>query len=274
MTKLRRSESTARVAALLAAVALAVIVASCGHRITGKAASTTASSPAATATSTTSTLAPAAPVTGPHLPPFTPSANVGADCRYPPAADSGKSAAAPTTGKIPTEPAQIGLTIVTNQGRIGLQLANNESPCTVNSFVSLAQQAYFDNTECHRLTTSQALSVLQCGDPKGDGTGGPGYQFANEYPTDQYPPGDPALGQPVVYPRGAVAMANAGPGTNGSQFFMVYRDSLLPPAYTVFGTIEAAGLTILDKVAAAGVSGGGEDGTPATEVTITSARLD
>ena len=124
-----------------------------------------------------------------------------------------------------TDPARIGLTIVTNQGRIGLQLANNESPCTVNSFVSLAQKDYFDNTECHRLTTSHALSVLQCGDPKGDGTGGPGYQFADEYPTDQYPPGDPARSVPVVYPRGTLAMANAGPNTNGSQFFMVYRDS-------------------------------------------------
>jgi peptidyl-prolyl cis-trans isomerase B (cyclophilin B) len=118
------------------------------------------------------------------------------------------------------------------------------------------------------------LSVLQCGDPKGDGTGGPGYQFADEYPTDQYPAGDPALKQPVVYPRGTLAMANAGPGTNGSQFFMVYRDSLLPPAYTVFGTINQAGLAVLDKIAAGGVSGGGDDGTPANEVTITSARRD
>jgi peptidyl-prolyl cis-trans isomerase B (cyclophilin B) len=144
----------------------------------------------------------------------------------------------------------------------------------VNSFVNLAQNAYFDNTDCHRLTTSHALSVLQCGDPKGDGTGGPGYQFVNEYPTDQYPPGDPALQQPVVYPRGTLAMANAGPGTNGSQFFLVYRDSLLPPNYTVFGKINEAGLAVLDKIASAGVSGGADDGQPATEVTITSARRD
>ena len=78
--------------------------------------------------------------------------------------------------------------------------------------------------------------MLQCGDPKGDGTGGPGYQFANEYPTNQYLPDDPALSQPLVYPRGTLAMANAGPGTNGSQFFIVYKDSQLPPNYTVFGT--------------------------------------
>jgi peptidyl-prolyl cis-trans isomerase B (cyclophilin B) len=69
-------------------------------------------------------------------------------------------------------------------------------------------------------------------------------------------------------------MANAGPNTNGSQFFLVYRDSLLPPAYTVFGTINEAGLAVVDKVASAGVSGGGDDGAPADEVTITSARRD
>jgi peptidyl-prolyl cis-trans isomerase B (cyclophilin B) len=173
---------------------------------------------------------------------------------------------------VSTDPARIGMNIVTNRGKIGLQLANNESPCTVNSFVSLAQQKFFDDTQCHRLTTSPGLSVLQCGDPKGDGTGGPGYQFADEYPTDQYPRGDPALKQPVRYPRGTVAMANAGPNTNGSQFFLVYRDSQLPPAYTVFGTIDAAGLATLDKIAAAGVAGGGDDGTPATQVTISSVR--
>ena len=119
--------------------------------------------------------------------------------------------------------------MATSQGNLGLMLANNESPCTVNSFASLIGQKYFDNTKCHRLTTSSSLGVLQCGDPKGDGTGGPGYQFGNEYPTDQYPPNDPKAQQPVVYPRGTLAMANAGPGTNGSQFFLVYKDSELPP---------------------------------------------
>ena len=153
-------------------------------------------------------------------------------------------------------------------------LANNESPCTVNSFASLIGQSYFNNTKCHRLTTSPTLGVLQCGDPKGDGTGGPGYQFANEYPTDQYPPNDPEAQEPVLYPRGTLAMANAGPGTNGSQFFLVYKDSQLPPQYTVFGTIQADGLATLDKIAKAGVAGGGEDGAPAADVTIKSLLLD
>ena len=121
----------------------------------------------------------------------------------------------------------------------------------MNNFVSLAQQGYFDGTPCHRLTTSPTLGVLQCGDPTGAGTGGPGYRFPNEYPTNQYRLTDPALEPPVVYPRGTLAMANAGPGTNGSQFFLVYQDSQLPPTYTVFGTVDETGLAAVDKIAAA-----------------------
>ena len=159
-------------------------------------------------------------------------------------------------------------------GNIGLQLDNGKAPCTVNSFASLAQQGYFDGTTCHRLTTTPQLGVLQCGDPSGTGTGGPGYRFANEYPTNQYRLADPALKTPVMYPRGTLAMANKGSGTNGSQFFLVYADSMLPPTYTAFGTIDATGLATLDKVAAAGVAGAGGDGKPAMDVTIDSVRLD
>lgn len=210
------------------------------------------------------------------LPEFKAPANLGANCQYPAdkAAPAAKPAKPPRTGKVPTDPAQVSASMATSQGNIGLMLANNKSPCTVNSFASLANQHYFNDTKCHRLTTSPSLSVLQCGDPKGDGTGGPGYQFANEYPTDQYPANDPKLKQPVIYPRGTLAMANAGPDTNSSQFFLVYRDSALPPEYTVFGTIQADGLATLDKIAAAGVAGGGEDGPPALDVTITSLLLD
>jgi peptidyl-prolyl cis-trans isomerase B (cyclophilin B) len=242
---------------------------------TTESATETTTSSQATATSTTATSrAPAAPQVG-QLPPFVPSASVGANCQYPSAPDAAsKPRTVPRTGKVPTAPARVDLTMVTNRGTIGLQLANNESPCTVNSFVSLAQHKFFDETDCHRLTTAANLSVLQCGDPKGDGTGGPGYSFADEYPTDQYPPNDPALKKLVKYPRGTVAMANSGPNTNGSQFFMVYRDSQLPPAYTVFGTIDPTGLATLDKIAAAGVAGGRQDGPPATTVTITSVRRD
>jgi peptidyl-prolyl cis-trans isomerase B (cyclophilin B) len=231
--------------------------------------------PSATPTSSPAT---SAPQTGnvPPLPPFQPSANVGANCQYPPSPEpAAKPAKPPRTGKVPTDPATVSVSMVTNQGHIGLMLANNESPCTVNSFASLVGQRYFNDTKCHRLTTSPDLAVLQCGDPKGDGTGGPGYGFANEYPTDQYPPNDPKLRQPVIYPRGTLAMAHSQmPNSNGSQFFLVYRDSQLPPDYTVFGTIQPDGLATLDKIAQAGVAGGGEDGKPAVDVTVTSVLLD
>ncbi len=216
----------------------------------------------------------APPATG-GLPAFKPSANLGSNCQYPASPEpASKKVDAPHSGKVPTNPATVSASMSTNQGNLGLVLDNAKAPCTVNSFASLAQKGYFNDTPCHRLTTSPSLSVLQCGDPTGSGTGGPGYQFANEYPTDQYPPNDPALQQPVVYPRGTLAMANAGPGTNGSQFFLVYKDSQLPPNYTAFGTIDATGLATLDKIAAAGVVGGGQDGKPATDVRIKSILLD
>ena len=255
--------------AVIAVVVITVIHSKNDHK-TNAATSTASTAPATTSASQTGPVPPVAP-----LPPFKPSANLGANCQYPPSQDPAtKPVKPPRTGKVPTDPAQVSASMATSQGNMGLMLANNESPCTVNSFASLIGQKYFDNTKCHRLTTSATLGVLQCGDPKGDGTGGPGYQFANEYPTDQYPPNDPKLDEPVLYPRGTLAMANAGPNTNGSQFFMVYKDSQLPPQYTVFGTIQADGLATLDKIAKAGVAGGGEDGAPASEVLIRSILLD
>lgn len=254
--------------AVVVAVVLTIVNTKHEHKSNTAATTTSSSSPESTT--------PAGPApSAPPLPAFKPSAEVGANCQYPATPEpAAKQVKPPRTGKVPTDPAQVSVSMVTNQGHIGLMLANNESPCTVNSFASLVGQKYFDNTKCHRLTTSPGLGVLQCGDPKGEGTDGPGYQFANEYPTDQYPPNDPKAQEPVLYPRGTLAMANAGPGTNGSQFFMVYKDSQLPPQYTVFGTIQPDGLATLDKIAKAGVAGGGEDGAPATEVTITSVLLD
>lgn len=197
----------------------------------------------------------------------------------------------PADGREPSKPAQpprtegirttgegntdVSVSVETSQGNIGLILHNDDSPCTVNSFLSLASQNYFDDTPCHRLTTSPSLQVLQCGDPSGSGSGGPGYQFANEFPTDQFAADDPAAQEPMTYPRGTLAMANTGqPETNGSQFFLVYGDSVLPPQYTVFGTIDETGLATLDTIAAAGVTGGAADGTPALETTLTSVRMD
>jgi peptidyl-prolyl cis-trans isomerase B (cyclophilin B) len=209
------------------------------------------------------------------LPPFNPPAGLGENCTYSATTDPAvKPVSPPFSGKVPTDPGTVSVTMVTNYGSMGIQLDNGKTPCTVNNFVSLAQKGFFDNTPCHRLTAASGLSVLQCGDPTGQGTGGPGYQFANEYPTNQYTANDPALQQPVLYPRGTVAMANAGPGTNGSQFFLVYRDSQLPPDYTVFGSTDNTGLATLDEIAAAGIADGSTDGRPATPVTIQSIWLD
>jgi peptidyl-prolyl cis-trans isomerase B (cyclophilin B) len=153
----------------------------------------------------------------------------------------------------------VAVTLKTSQGDIPIALNQAEAPCTVQSFVHLATAKFFDSTPCHRMTTTTGLKVLQCGDPTGKGNGGPGYRFK-----DETKPG-------MTYSRGTLAMANSGPNTNGSQFFMVYGDSQLPPNYTVFGTIDAAGLAVLDKVAAGGVTPGQNgpgDGAPVTQVTI------
>ena len=259
------------VVAAIAAVVIAIVNTKHEHKSNTAATTTT---PAASNSHETTPAGPTPPA--PPLPPFKPSASLGANCQYPASPDAAaKPVKPPRTGKIPTDPAQVSASMATSQGNIGLILANNESPCTVNSFASLAGQKWFNDTKCHRLTTSPDLGVLQCGDPKGDGTGGPGYGFGNEYPTDQYAPNDPKLQEAVLYPRGTLAMANSGqPNSNGSQFFMVYKDSKLPPQYTVFGTIQADGLATLDKIAKAGVAGGGDDGPPALDVTITSLRLD
>jgi peptidyl-prolyl cis-trans isomerase B (cyclophilin B) len=131
---------------------------------------------------------------------------------------------------------------------------------------------YFDGTPCHRLTTSESLKVLQCGDPTGLGTGGPGYTINDEPPTSLATDAQSGV---AVYPRGTVAMAKtAAPDSGGSQFFLVYADSQLPPDYTVFGTIGDAGLATLDAIAAAGSdgsSGSPSDGAPVSAVTIQTA---
>lgn len=216
------------------------------------------------------------PTTG-MLPPVKPKPAM-VSCTYTrtgPAA--GKPVVLPHTTGVKTvdNAAHVSVSITTSQGSIGLILEPQESPCTVNSFASLIGQGYFDHTNCHRLTT-EGIKVLQCGDPTGTGSGGPGYQFPNEYPTDHYPAGSPRLAIPVVYPRGTVAMANAGAGTNGSQFFLVYGDSPLPPNYTVFGSIDHTGLATLDKIAAVGEDdrNGPGDGAPKNPVAITGMRLD
>jgi peptidyl-prolyl cis-trans isomerase B (cyclophilin B) len=150
----------------------------------------------------------------------------------------------------------------TNHGRIGLTLNRAEAPCTVQSFIHLAVHRFYDRTICHRLTAYPTLKVLQCGDPTGTGEGGPGYRYKDELPTNLPPaPTDPT-GVRRLYPRGTLAMANAGPDTNGSQFFLVYADSALRPNYTIFGTVDAEGLATLDRIAAGGVAPAPDDPAP------------
>ncbi|RKS77740.1 peptidyl-prolyl cis-trans isomerase B (cyclophilin B) [Motilibacter peucedani] len=150
-------------------------------------------------------------------------------------------------------------TLATNCGDVVLTLDGAKAPRTVNSFAFLAGKKYFDGTACHRLTTS-GIYVLQCGDPSATGSGTPGYSFPDE--------NLPAKTS-TVYKAGTVAMANSGPGTNGSQFFLVYKDSTLGPNYSVFGTITK-GLDVLTKVAGAGSdsSNGEGDGKPNQPVVL------
>jgi peptidyl-prolyl cis-trans isomerase B (cyclophilin B) len=160
-----------------------------------------------------------------------------------------------------TETGDVDVTISTSAGDIGATLDAAAAPCTVNSFLSLADQGYYDDTPCHRLTTA-GIYVLQCGDPSGSGGGGPGYSFPDELTGDE------------KYGGGTLAMANAGPDTNGSQFFMVYDDTQLRPDYTVFGSIDDAGLEVLNGVAAKGTADGAPDGPPKEKVQIESVTQD
>jgi len=161
---------------------------------------------------------------------------------------------APKLGQVP-------MTISTSAGDLKVTLDSDATPCTVNSFRSLAEQGYFDNTNCHRLTTPMSgISVLQCGDPTGSGSGGPGYSFADE------------LTGKETYGAGTLAMANAGPDTNGSQFFIVYGDSQLSPDYTVFGKLDADSIKIVQAIGAKGTDTGAPDGAPKEPVTIESVR--
>ena len=174
------------------------------------------------------------------------------------------------------------VTLQTNHGDIPLVLDRALAPCTVQNMVFLTHQKYFDNTICHRLTAYQtppsALSVLQCGDPLGTGWGDPGYSFKDELDSAKALPNWPGFpdGSRKNYTRGTLAMANGGPDTNGSQFFLVYKDSRLRPDYTVFGHITEAGMKVLDEIAAGGIDPGTEgtpqDGAPASPVVIERAK--
>jgi len=204
---------------------------------------------------------PTPSISAPASAPATPSpaaaavAEPATHCAYTPNGTAARSAGFPPAK--PDYKATYQASIVTNRGTVVIDLLNSKATCTVNSFVYLAIKKYFNGTNCHRLTTS-GIFVLQCGDPTGTGGGGPGYKFANENLAG------------ARYTAGTVAMANAGPGTNGSQFFLVYRNSLsLPASYTPFGTV-VKGLGIVQNVAKAGTDNANApgDGHPKDKVII------
>lgn len=179
-------------------------------------------------------------------------------CTYTAGGKAAKAVKAPTN----TSPANTGTldaTITLNGQPVAVTLDRAAAPCTVNSFVSLASQGFYNSSPCWRLTANAPLSILQCGDPTGIGNGGPGYTFADE------------LSKTKTYPKGTLAMANGGtsaPSSNGSQFFIVYADSKLDPTYTVFGKVSDAGMSVIESIAAKGVKNNAQDGPPNTKATI------
>jgi peptidyl-prolyl cis-trans isomerase B (cyclophilin B) len=195
------------------------------------------------------------------------------DCTFTPTPDepAAKPAPVPTVTTAGTS-GTVAVNLTTNRGAIPLTLDRATGPCAVESFLSLVNAGYYNGTPCHRLTTGEGLKVLQCGDPTGEGTGGPGYTINDEPPTGLAPA--PSGGGSVVYPRGTLAMAKtSAPDSGGSQFFLVYADSTLPPDYTVFGTVGPEGLATLDAIAQGGAddTNGPGDGAPRTAVTIETA---
>ena len=171
-------------------------------------------------------------------------------CEYSLSGDSARPVTPPPANGVPTSGTISYLLEMTN-GKVTITLDRTKAPCTVNSFVSLADQGYFDNTKCHRLADS-GIFVLQCGDPTGTGKGGPGYEFANETDGTE------------SYTEGVVAMANGGPGTNGSQFFLVWADSTSldqTPNFTIFGEMDKASRDVVASMAGEGQDGSNADGT-------------
>lgn len=145
----------------------------------------------------------------------------------------------------------------TSAGRIVIELTAAQTPITVNNFVHLSRKGFYVNSPFHR--TMKGF-MIQGGDPKGTGTGGPGYTFADE----------PFTGE---YTRGTVAMANAGPDTNGSQFFIMHADYALSPDYVIFGKVTE-GMETVDKIATAPtIQDGRENSKPVTPVTIQSINI-
>jgi peptidyl-prolyl cis-trans isomerase B (cyclophilin B) len=180
---------------------------------------------------------------------------------------------------VPPEPdgstTPVVLDVASTQGPFQMTLDPTTAPCAANSMKYLAENAFFDGSPCHRLVNSDVFGVLQCGDPTGTGSGGPSYSYLAE-PASVASLAPSPDGASAIYPRGSVAMAQGGqPPTIGSQFFIAFQDTQLPPEYTLVGTITS-GIEVIDAVAAGGndgsfeaTAGGGAPLIPITLTTVT-----
>lgn len=148
--------------------------------------------------------------------------------------------------------------LTTSAGELTIELDTINTPITANNFVFLAREGFYNNTVFHRIIEG---FMIQGGDPTGTGAGGPGYRFADE----------PVVGE---YTRGTIAMANAGPNTNGSQFFIMHQDYPLPPNYVIFGKV-ISGLETIDALATTPVtfSASGEQSQPIDPVELLSVEI-
>lgn len=232
---------------LLLPAAAALLLAACGT-VPQEAGQASSGSPAAPSSATT----PAPPSSSP--------ASGRGTCEYTQTGDAAKPVSPPSTAKVPTS-GTVRYVMTMSEGDVTLTLDRKKAPCTVHSFESLVAQGFYDGTRCHRLTDS-GIFVLQCGDPTGKGSGGPGYTYADETDGTE------------TYPRGTVAMANAGPNTNGSQFFLVWDATDLPPSYTVFGTMNPKSRDVVAGIASQGQDGSNPDGSgkPNSPAKIVSVR--
>ncbi|MFI5712447.1 peptidylprolyl isomerase [Kribbella sp. NPDC051620] len=201
---------------------------------------------AATLTSTTAGAAPAVPAG--HQPPTV-------RCEFTPTPEN--PAAKPVTVPKATALAKgtVDVFFATNYGPFVVRMDRANAPCGVSSFVHLVNSRFYDRTQCFRLTNSARLGVLQCGDIYRQEEGGPGYKFPDEVTGKE------------TYPRGTVAMGNQGPGTNGSEFFVVHSFANIPPNYTVLGHV-IFGMSTFDRMVKAGIADPDQDGPPTYPIRI------
>jgi peptidyl-prolyl cis-trans isomerase B (cyclophilin B) len=278
----RRAERARRrrtIGVVVTVVAVVVVVGGVYFLVTsGHSSNTAAAANPSSSAAPTTTAAAGKPTSGPCKYTTTPSQP----------APSGKNVGVPADPSPTPKTGTVTVDLKTSQGDVPVTMDRAEAPCTVQSFLHLVQTKFYDNTPCHRMTNYEnpPLDVLQCGDPTGTGSGGPGYTIPDEKPKTLKPaptttPAQAGSEASVIYPAGTIAMANTGQAnTGGSQFFLVYKDSYLPADYTVFGTITPAGLATVNKIAAGGITPGSDpstgqatpnDGAPKLKVTITQA---